>query len=132
MKKVWLFLCVLLLIGVVCSPTSVKAQASKKQYTEIYNLNVPLGIKVVAGDLIYRADSGFWMIADSSFAKTDSGITMVRRGGTRFHFLTNTPFVKYSLSADTASTTLRNGTIRVTTKYLWIRVNGTWKKITLS
>jgi len=129
MKKIIALFCMALLVGVVCAPTPASAQASWKEHIEVYNLNVPLGIKVPAGSLVFRADSNFWMIADSAFAKTDSGITMVRRGSTYIRMLYDDNLLKYSLTSDTTSTKLRNGSARLTTKYLWIRVNGTWKKI---
>ena len=126
MKKVITIFCLLLFTG------AVFGQATIKQHYEISTLAKPLGIKLPIGALVWRADSSFFMVMDSTFAKTDSGTTIVRKGSTYFHFLTDTRYFKYSLSGDTASTTLRNGSVRLTTKYIWIRVNGTWKKITLT
>jgi len=123
---------ILALFFLVLFAGAVMGQATIKQHYEISTLAKPLGIKLTPGSLVWRADSAFWMVMDSTFAKTDSGTTIVRKGSTYFHFPTDSKLVKYSLGADTASTTLRSGAMRLTVKYLWIKVNGTWKKITLS
>lgn len=123
MKKIMLIFTVLLFAIAGFS------QATKKDHIEIYSLTKPLGINIPAGSLCYRADSNFWIVCDSAFSKADSGATIVRQGGTYFRVLYDDNYLKYALTADTTSTKLRNGSVRLTTKYIWIKVNGTWKKI---
>lgn len=105
------------------------SQATKKDHIEIYALNKALGINVPAGSLVYRADSNFWMIVDSAYAKADSGTTILREGYYRLQYDDN--YIKYGMTADTASTKLRNGSMRLTNLNLWIKRNGTWKKLVL-
>jgi len=128
MKK-FLVIITLLAAFIGASTATVQAQATRKGHIEIYSLTKPLGIKINIGELVYRADSGFWIIMDSTFAKTDSGATIVRKGSAYFHFNTDGKQVKYTAGADSASTILRTGAERATATHLWLKVNGSWKKL---
>jgi hypothetical protein len=128
MKKFALFL--ICLCALVVFRQEYQAQASVKQYTEIYSITVPLSIKVPAHTLIFRADSSFWMITDSTFLKTDSGCTILRKGPSYYH-VTTIYHPKYTTGADSASIVLRDGAIRYTNTNEWIKRNRVWKKIPL-